>query len=205
MGRHLSRPTYQVGHIKLRFSNSLDEKQNDGHACKVLLDRGKVGTGVDTMTQTVGELIKQLRGARSQREIGDAVGGLSGSAVSDWERGVTLPMLSHAIKLDDVLGADGQIVGAVVRATAEDRPVAVSPKLNGAAKLPAEVTDLAAGIQAVLDEIRELGARVDRLAREVQEIRELDPPPTPEAPAPPLEPGKPPARPRRPSSTTPPQ
>jgi transcriptional regulator with XRE-family HTH domain len=172
----------------------------------VLVDIGKVGTGVDTMTQTVGELIKQLRGARSQREIGDAVGGLSGSAVSDWERGVTLPMLSHAIRLDDVLHADGQIVGAVVRATAEERPVAVTRAVNGSAKPPAEVTELVAGIQAVLDEIRELGARVDRLAREVQEIRELDPPPGIAAPAPPPAPDTPPARPRRrPSRTNPPQ
>jgi transcriptional regulator with XRE-family HTH domain len=67
------------------------------------------------MTQTASELLRELRGARTQREIADALG-VTDRAVSSWEAGTARPSRERASELDDLLEAGGRIVEAFNRA-----------------------------------------------------------------------------------------
>jgi transcriptional regulator with XRE-family HTH domain len=149
------------------------------------------------MTRTAGELLKELRGARSQRSIAHALG-VTPQAVSQWERDNTMPGRATAKALDDLLGAEGQLVAAFNDAAFE----AFTPRMSAAVKLPEELNEVLDGVRSTLDVLRELQARVDRLSDEVQELRQLGPRPTPGGLAPRPEPGKENGRARRRSTST---
>jgi transcriptional regulator with XRE-family HTH domain len=141
--------------------NSLDENQNDDDACKVLLDKRKVGTGVEQMTQTAGELLKELRGQRTQRQIAYALG-VTPQAVSEWELDKSLPGRASAKALDDLLDAGGQLVAAFNDAV-PDRPV-----LNLSA---VDSPRSSLGSEAVFVALRELREVLLELESEVRQLR----------------------------------
>jgi transcriptional regulator with XRE-family HTH domain len=151
---------------------------------------------VEQMTQTAGELLKELRGKRTQRQIAFALG-VTPQAVSEWELDKSLPGRASAKALDDLLDADGQLVAAFNDAV-PDRPTlnlsAVdSPRSSlGSEALFAALRELREGLRELETEVHQLRAEV-RLSQEV----ETGSPPTP---------GKRQLRrPPRPSSNHPPQ
>jgi transcriptional regulator with XRE-family HTH domain len=148
------------------------------------------------MTRTAGELLKELRGARSQRSIADMLG-VTPQAVSEWERDKSMPGRATAKALDDLLGAEGQLVAAFNDAAFES----FIPRASVAVKLPEELNEVLDGVRSTLDAVRELQAVVDRLSAEVQELRRQGPRPSPGGLGAHPEPGKENGRPRRRSTS----
>jgi transcriptional regulator with XRE-family HTH domain len=105
------------------------------------------------MTQTASELLKELRGARTQREIADALG-VTDRAVSSWEAGTARPSRERASELDDLLEAGGRIVDAFNRATVRTsaRPKAASvSRRDEVLELMRRVDERLAALEARLD------------------------------------------------------
>lgn len=63
---------------------------------------------------TPGDLLKALRTQHhlTQRQVGNALGGITDSAVSEWERNLSKPGYHSTAALDTLLEANGQILDA---------------------------------------------------------------------------------------------
>jgi transcriptional regulator with XRE-family HTH domain len=108
------------------------------------------------MTQTASELLRELRGARTQREIADALG-VTDRAVSSWEAGTARPSRERASELDDLLGAGGRLVDAFNRA-----PVRTPARSTAGISRRDEVLQL---MRRVDERLAALEARLDALER----------------------------------------
>jgi transcriptional regulator with XRE-family HTH domain len=122
------------------------------------------------MTQTAGELLKELRGTRTQRQIAHALG-VTPQAVSQWEVDKSLPGRATAKALDDLLGADGQLMAAFNDA-APERPVS-RPEDEIATRTPGTEVVLGA-LRELRDVLRELETEVHQLRAEVRQSVEAE-------------------------------
>jgi transcriptional regulator with XRE-family HTH domain len=109
---------------------------------------------VETMTQSVGMLLKTLRAklGLTQLEVGGMVG-VTDRAVSAWERDASLPSREHAQVLDKRLGAGGKLVEAVSRAPTPQR----ATRLVGSSLY----TEMLEALEALQAEIARLQSRLD--------------------------------------------
>jgi transcriptional regulator with XRE-family HTH domain len=150
---------------------------------------------VESMTQTAGELLKELRGKRTQRQIAHALG-VTPQAVSQWEVDKSLPGRATAKALDDLLGADGQLMAAFNDA-APERP-ATRPEDETVTRTPGTEVVLGA-LRELREVLRELETEVHQLRAEVRLSQEA------ESTSPPTPGRRQVRRPPKPSSNHPPQ
>jgi transcriptional regulator with XRE-family HTH domain len=162
----------------------------------VLLDKRKVGTGVEQMTQTAGELLKELRGRRTQRQIAYALG-VTPQAVSEWELDKSLPGRASAKALDDLLEAGGQLVAAFNDAAPERPTLSLSVVDSPRSPLGSDV--VLGALRELREVLRELETEVHQLRTEVRLSQEA------ESTSPPTPGRRQVRRPPKPSSNHPPQ
>lgn len=93
-----------------------------------------------------GNTLKQFRdiAGLTQREVAERVG-VKSQTVSQWERGDAHPMRAKVIRLDEMFGAEGQLLAAY--------GYAAPGELD---RLAAHVMDLHSMIQALNDRVRQL-------------------------------------------------
>lgn len=99
-----------------------------------------------------------------QDELAAAVG-VSFGAVSQWETGRTHPRRAIAMKLDQLLGAGGEIMGALGYAHPEDRTDEISLLRGLVQSQGRELTRLAGRVTKLTDAVAELRGDPKRTRR----------------------------------------
>jgi transcriptional regulator with XRE-family HTH domain len=115
---------------------------------------------------SVGDLIREHRerAGLSQAELALKVGKTDG-AVSQWETGRTIPRRDVAFRIDQVLGAAGQIAAAMGYQLPTDAPsvaIVVERLVEQVTKHEARIADLEALVEAVTERLRAVTERAIR-------------------------------------------
>jgi transcriptional regulator with XRE-family HTH domain len=118
---------------------------------------------VATDDETAGELIRRLRGTRTQPEVAAAIG-VKPQAVSAWEHGGSISW-KHARALDDYLEADGQIIDAFTRRAEQQLSRRGGPgsAAGGGAPMMQAVREIGQLVDSLADRFDEQDARAARL------------------------------------------
>jgi transcriptional regulator with XRE-family HTH domain len=116
-----------------------------------------------------GRRLKELRvtARYTQRSLGEAMGGLSSSAVSEWERGMATPEAHRIGQLDDLLNANGE-VARLFGAAPRGRDVVMELEAR-IAELEAVATPQAIGEDSQSSELTTLLASLDRTVKRLEE------------------------------------
>lgn len=114
--------------------------------------------------QHAGEVVKDFRSRAelSRADIAVALRVTEG-AVAHWERGRAHPRRDVAVRLDELLGADG----AVIDAFGYSRPTNVASSLTEAMD---QLRDQAAIVERLATEVEQLSIRFEDLAALVQQV-----------------------------------